>query len=125
MMEFVNFLTKQEVRPKSTLETLVLLLAPYAPHVAEELWQALGHATTLTYEPWPKFDPALTKADEIEIPVQVNGKMKARLTVPAEIDDVSLEKAAMADAKVQEALAGKSVKMVKVVPKRLVNIVVG
>jgi leucyl-tRNA synthetase len=105
------------------LEPLVLLLAPYAPHVAEELWAALGHKP-LAYHPWPKFDPALTKADEIEIPVQVNGKLKARLLVPAETDEKGLEAAALADPKVQEQIAGKTVKLVKVVPKRLVNIVV-
>ncbi|OWK38472.1 leucine--tRNA ligase [Fimbriiglobus ruber] len=124
MMEFTNHMTKLEVRPRKVLETFVLLLAPYAPHVAEELWAAFGHATTLAYEPWPKYDPALTKADEIEIPVQVNGKVKAKLMVPAEIDDKALEAVALADPRVQEQIAGKTVKMVKVVPKRLVNIVI-
>ena len=124
MMEFVNHVTKLEVRPRAVLDPFVLLLAPYAPHIAEELWAALGHGTTLAYEPWPKFDPALTKADEIEIPVQVNGKVKARLKVPAEVTDADLEAAAIADATVQAAIAGKTVKMVKVVPKKLVNIVV-
>ena len=97
MMEFVNHVTRLEVRPRSVLEPFVLLLAPYAPHIAEELWRALGHSDTLAYEPWPKFDPALAKADEIEVPVQVNGKLKARLKVPAEIDDQALEAAALAD----------------------------
>ena len=87
MMEFTNYFTKLEVRPRAVLETFVLLLAPFAPHIAEELWQVLGHDETLAYEPWPKFDPALTKADEIEVPVQINGKLKAELKVPAEIDD--------------------------------------
>ena len=87
----------------AVLEPFVLLLAPFAPHVAEELWRALGHTTTLAYEPWPTFDPALTKADEIEVPVQVNGKLKARLTVPAEIDDKALEAAALADETVKAA----------------------
>jgi leucyl-tRNA synthetase len=123
MMEFTNHLTKLDVRPKAVLEPFVLILAPYAPHVAEELWAALGHATTLAYEPWPKYDPALTKADEIEVPVQVNGKLKARLLVPAEIDDKSLEALALADEKVREAIGGKPLKMVKVVPRRLVNVV--
>jgi leucyl-tRNA synthetase len=125
MMEFTNHLTKQESRPRKVLEPFVLLLAPYAPHVAEELWAALGHTGTLAYEPWPTFDPALTKADEIEIPVQVNGKVKAKLLVPAETDEKGLEAAALADPKVKEQIAGKTVKLVKVVPKRLVNIVVG
>ena len=124
MMEFNNFLTKQSVRPKSVLTPFVLLLAPYAPHVAEELWSALGHTTTLAYEPWPQFDPALTKADEIEIPVQVNGKLKAKLLLPAETDNAGLEAAALADDGVKAALGGKSPRKVIVVPKKLVNVVV-
>ena len=63
----------------------MLLLAPFAPHLAEELWQALGHDETLAYEPWPKYDPALLKADEIEVPVQINGKLRGKVTVPADI----------------------------------------
>jgi leucyl-tRNA synthetase len=125
MMEFTNHMTRLEVRPKQVLDTLVLLLAPYAPHIAEELWAALGHPHTLAYAPWPGYDPALTKADEIEIPVQVNGKVRAKLMVAADIDDKALEAAALADAKVQEFVGGKPVKMVKVVPKRLVSVVVG
>jgi leucyl-tRNA synthetase len=113
------------VRPKRALDTFVLLLAPYAPHIAEELWATLAHPHTLVYEPWPGYDQALTKADEIEIPVQVNGKVRAKLMVAADIDDAALEAAALADAKVQEFVAGKPVKMVKVVPKRLVSVVVG
>ncbi len=103
----------------------MLLLAPFAPHLAEELWQALGHTTTLAYEPWPTFDPALAKADEIEVPVQVNGKVQARLTVPAEIDDKALEAAALADETVKAQIAGKTIKKVIVVPRKLVNLVVG
>jgi leucyl-tRNA synthetase len=125
MMEFTNHMTRLEVRPKKTLDTFVLLLAPYAPHIAEELWATLGHGKTLAYEPWPAYDPVLTKADEIEIPVQVNGKVRAKLMVAADIDDRALEAAALADAKVQEFVGGKPVKMVKVVPKRLVSVVVG
>jgi leucyl-tRNA synthetase len=125
MMEFVNHVNKLEARPRAVLEPFVLLLAPYAPHAAEELWRALGRGPTLAYEPWPAFDPALTKADEIEVPVQVNGKLKARLKVPAEVSDADLEAAAMADAAVQAAIAGKTVKLVKVVPRKLVNVVVG
>jgi leucyl-tRNA synthetase len=106
------------------LEPFVLLLAPYAPHVAEELWRVLGRTDTLAYEPWPAFDAELAKDDEIEVPVQVNGKLKARLKVPAEIDDAALEAAARADATVSAQLAGKTVKLVKVVPRKLVNFVV-
>jgi len=125
MMTFVNHVTQLEVRPRSVLEPFVLLLAPYAPHIAEELWRALGHGDTLAYEPWPKYDPRLAKADEIEVPVQINGKVKARLRVPAEIDDRDLEAAALADETVKAQIAGKTIKMVKVVPRKLVNVVVG
>ena len=90
-MEFVNHVTKMEVRPRSALEPFVLLLAPYAPHIAEELWKALGHTNTLAYAPWPKFDPALAAADEISVPVQINGKKVAVLKGPATIDAAALE----------------------------------
>jgi leucyl-tRNA synthetase len=118
-------LTRLEVRPKQVLDAFVLLLAPYAPHIAEELWATPGHEKTLAYAPWPAYDPALTKADEIEIPVQVNGKVRAKLMVDADIDDKAPEAAALADAKVQEHVGGKLVKMVKVAPERLVSVVVG
>ncbi len=124
MMELTNHLTKQEVRPLSVLKPFVLLLAPYAPHAAEELWAALGHGPTLAYEPWPAFDAELVKADEIEIPVQINGKLKAKLLVPAGIDTAGLEAAALADEAVKQALAGATPKKVIVVPKKLVNLVV-
>jgi leucyl-tRNA synthetase len=124
MMKFVNHVTAMAVRPRRILEPFVLLLSPYAPHIAEELWRALGHPHTLAYEPWPQFDPELAKDDEIEIPVQINGKLRTVLKVPADIDDAALEAAAMADAKVQESLAGKPVAKVIVRSKKLVNLVV-
>lgn len=125
LMELNNYLTgKLEVRPKSVLETFVLLLAPFAPHIAEELWQVLGHQTTLAHEAWPKFDPALVRDDEIEVPVMMGGKVKAKLMVPADIDAAGLEKLALADPKVQEAIGGKPVKKVIAKPKQMVNIVV-
>jgi leucyl-tRNA synthetase len=125
MMEFTNHLTPLEVRPRRVLEPFVLLLSPFAPHLAEELWYALGHANTLAYEPWPKWDAALVKAEEVEIPVQVNGKIKVKLTLPADLDAAGLEKAALADPRVQAQIAGKEVQKV-VVPARggLVSIVV-
>ncbi len=125
MMEFVNHVTKLDVRPRSVLEPFVLLLAPYAPHVAEELWAALGHGPTLAYAPWPTFDPELTKVAEIDVPVQINGKLRTVLKVPAEIDDAALEAAALADEKVKESLVGKTVKKTIVKSKKLVNLVVG
>jgi leucyl-tRNA synthetase len=124
MMEFTNHLTALAVRPRSVLEAFVLLLSPFAPHLAEELWQALGHTETLAYEPWPAFDPALTKEDEVEVPVQINGKVRVLLNVPAGLGKEELERVVLADTKVQALLAGKQRRKVIVVPGRLVNIVV-
>jgi leucyl-tRNA synthetase len=125
MMELTNELTRLSVRPRSVLETFVLLLAPFAPHIAEELWAALGHPQTLAYEPWPTFDEALTKEQEVEVPVQINGKLRSKVTVPADIDDESLKARALADEKIKGLLAGKTVRKIIIVPRKLVNIVTG
>jgi leucyl-tRNA synthetase len=122
LMEFTNAFTAQEVRPRRAMETFALLLAPMAPHVAEELWQVLGHNETLAYAPWPTFDPALLKDDEVEIPVQVNGKLRGRVTVPAGADRAALQAAARQG--IAALLEGKTIKKVIVVPGKLVNFVV-
>jgi len=124
MMEFVNYFTKQSTRPKSAMEQFVLLLSPYAPHIAEELWGLLGHDDTLAYESWPSYDESLTKDDTIEVPVQIKGKVRTKLNVPASISKNDLEAAALADSRVQELLADKEVVKTIVVPGRLVNFVV-
>ena len=82
MMEFTNFFTKCDVRPRAAMEQFVLLLSPFAPHLAEELWQLLGHDKTLAYEPWPTFDEAKLREDTVEMPVQISGKLRRRVTVP-------------------------------------------
>ena len=123
MMEFTNFMSGQETRSKSVLEQFILLLNPFAPHIAEELWQALGHSITLTYEPWPSYDPALLIEDTVEVPVQVNGKVRAKIIVPANSDAAALEAAARADETVQKNLEGKTVVKVVAVPGRLLNFV--
>jgi leucyl-tRNA synthetase len=125
MMELSNHLTREEVRSKSVLDTFVLLLSPFAPHLAEELWRVLGHAGTLAYESWPTFDATLTKADEIEVPVQINGKLRSKVTVAAGIDEKTLREIALAEQRIQELIAGKQIRKVIVVPGKLVNIVVG
>ncbi|MGE3809474.1 MAG: class I tRNA ligase family protein, partial [Gemmataceae bacterium] len=125
MMVFTNHLTKLEARPRAALETFVLLLAPFAPHLAEELWAALGHKETLAYATWPTFDATLIQADEVEVPVQLNGKVKSKLTVPAGIDAKALEELARGDDKIKSLLEGKQIKKVIVVPGKLVNIVAG
>ena len=100
------------------------LLSPFAPHLGEELWSAFGHATTLAYESWPAHDEALTRAEEIEVPVQVNGKLRSKITVPADSNEADLQAAALADERVRALLEGKQVRKVIVVPGKLVNIVV-
>jgi leucyl-tRNA synthetase len=124
MMEFTNFFLKCDVRPKSAMATFSLLLSPFAPHLAEEIWQTLGNPKTLAYEPWPTAEEKWLKDDTIEIPVQVNGKLRAQIRVPAEATPADLEAAARADVKVIENLAGKTIVKVVVVPKRMVNFVV-
>lgn len=108
LMEFTNFFTKETHRPRSVLEKFVLLLSPYAPHLAEELWQILGHTKTLAYEPWPTFEERWTKDDTIEVPVQISGKLRSTITVPAGADDATLEAAALANPRIQELIEGKS-----------------
>ncbi len=124
LMEFTNAFTSMDVRPKIAMETFTLLLAPMAPHVAEELWEILGHAESLAYEAWPSYDPALLKDAEIEVPVQINGKLKGRILVSADADQAALEKTAREDEKVAALIAGKTVRKVIVVPGKLVNFVV-
>ncbi len=124
MMEFVNYFTKESIRPKQGMESLVLLLSPYAPHMAEELWQALGHCQSLAYQPWPTFDESMTRSSEIEVPIQINGKLRAKLMVPAECNAEQLEVAARSHERLSEWLDGKQIVKAIVVPGRMVNFVV-
>jgi leucyl-tRNA synthetase len=124
MMEFTNFFTKQSVRPHAVMEQFVLILSPFAPHIAEELWQLLGHDRTLAYEPWPQYDEALTKDSEIEIPVQILGKLRSKVVVPAGSDQDTIVAAARADSRIAELLTGKQIVKTIVVPGKLVNFVV-
>ncbi len=124
LMEFVNSFTGQPVRPKSAMEAFVLLLSPFAPHLAEELWQILGHAGTLAYAPWPTFDPALLIDSEVDVPVQIGGKLKSRIRVPADVDSAALEAAAKADPKIAPLLEGKTIVKAVIIPGKLVNFVV-
>jgi leucyl-tRNA synthetase len=121
MMIFANHLSKHPVRPKSVIEKFVLILAPFAPHIAEELWEKLGHTDTLAYQPWPQYDKELVKEKEIELAVQVNGKIKGRITISADLpeEDIKLQ----AIAAVRTALAGKEPRRVIVVKPRIVSIV--
>ncbi len=125
-MEFVNFFTSQETRPRAAMETFTLLLSPMAPHIAEELWHILGNVKTLAYEPWPAFDPALLVEEHVEIPVQVNGKLRGRVVVAGRCrTQQAVEQVAREDSRIAVLLDGKTVRKVVVVPGKLVNFVVG
>ena len=127
MMVYVNEaedFAKSGGLPREYLEKFVLCLAPFAPHLGEELWQFLGHADTLAYEPWPKFDPAALVEDEVEVPVQVLGKLRGRIRVPVAATPDEMETAAKANADVAKFLEGKTIVKVIAVPKRMVNFVV-
>jgi len=126
MMIFVNEAYKWQTRPKGILEPFILLLSPFAPHIAEELWQRLGHKQTLAYEPWPEYDEELIKENTVEIVLQINGKVRGTIQVSREEAgkrDV-LEKIALESEAIQKRIAGKEIKKVIAVPNRLVNVVV-
>ena len=147
MMVFVNDAITWETKPVSVLREFLILLAPFAPHIAEELWEKLSTGCSpqstvhspqpaptgdsglrtrdsLSYAPWPKFDPALLVEDTLEIPVQVNGKLRVVIKVPANATQADLETAAKNSAEVKPFTDGKTIKKIIVVPKKLVNIVV-
>jgi len=124
MMEFTNQMGQHDPRPKSVLQPFVMLLSPFAPHLAEELWQLLGHEKTLAYEPWPQYDASKLVESEIEIPVQVNGKLRGRIKVPADADQATMQEIAEKDESVASRLEGKTIVKAIVVPGRMVNFVV-
>jgi leucyl-tRNA synthetase len=124
LMILVNDAHKAEHLPRALVEGTVLALAPFAPHLAEELWHRLGHADTLAYEPWPAYDPALVRDESVTVAVQVNGKLRATIEVPADADQASTLAVARAHEKVQAHLQGKTVRREVVIPGRLVNLVV-
>ena len=132
LMVFVNEAMTWQVRPRQVLRTFLLLLQPFAPHLAEELFAKIeprsGNGSVpspLPYEPWPSFDPALLVEAMLEIPVQVNGKLRDKILVPADASQEDIERAALACEKVKPFIEGKAIKKVIFVPKRLVNIAVG
>ena len=109
---------------RETLETLVRLLAPMMPHLAEELWQRLGHDELLADQPWPEADAALIVDDSVTIAVQVNGKLRATIELPRDSAREAAEQAALANEHVQRAMAGKAARKVIVVANRIINVVV-
>jgi leucyl-tRNA synthetase len=134
IMELVNVLhdmedaIAQNVIPVTLVaevqRSLVLLLAPFAPYLAHELWEMLGEKGNLLKAPWPKYDAALAKEEELEIPVQINGKLRSRIVVPADAAEDFIVERVLADEKVQSAIAGKQIVKTIFVPGKLVNLVV-
>ncbi|MGB6406651.1 MAG: leucine--tRNA ligase, partial [Planococcus donghaensis] len=125
MMVFINEGYKVDSIPKEYVEGFVKLLSPIAPHVAEELWEKLGHEGSVTYENWPQYDESKMIDDVIQVVVQVNGKVKTKLAIAKDSTKEELEAAALADDNVQKATDGKQIRKVIVIPGKLVNIVVG
>ncbi|MCQ4609920.1 leucine--tRNA ligase [Corynebacterium sp. CCUG 61414] len=126
LIEFTNYLTKTypSGAPRAAVTPLVQMVAPLAPHIAEELWAKLGHADTITFEPFPTFEESFLVDATIELPVQINGKVKARINVPTDASKEDTEAVALTDARVKELTDGKNVVKVIVVPGRMVNLVV-
>ncbi|CAI3486187.1 leucine--tRNA ligase [Enterococcus cecorum] len=123
MMVFVNEAYKADALPYAYIEGFVQLLAPIAPHIAEELWEILGNEGGISYVPWPTFDEAALVESEVEIVCQINGKVRAKLMVPVDSSKEALEELALANEQIKEHIAGKTVRKVIAVPNKLVNIV--
>jgi leucyl-tRNA synthetase len=123
MIELINEAYKAGGLSADQWARFAIILAPFAPHIAEELWWKLGHANSLAYEPWPEYDESLIREEQIELPVQIMGKVRGRITVPADADQSTTEAAALNDERVAKHLEGKMVRKVIIVPGKIVNIV--
>jgi leucyl-tRNA synthetase len=123
LMIYVNNLLKLSKRPKVTLENLTLLLAPFAPHMSEELWSLLSHSSSIFKEKWPDYIDELAKDKILEVPIQVNGKLRSKLFVSEEITEEEIKNLALIDDKVKSYTEGKNIKKVIYVKNKLLNIV--
>ena len=126
LIEYVNYLTKTYPKgaPRAAVEPLAQLVSPIAPHIAEEMWKRFGHEDTITYESFPEFDEKYLVDDEVEVPVQINGKVKARVMVPADADQATVVGIAQSDERIAQLTEGKNVVKEIYVPGRMVNLVV-
>ena len=125
LMVFINEGYKTEELPRKAMENFVQLLSPLAPHLAEELWSRLGYTESVTYVPWPEYDEAWTVEAEVEIVVQVNGKIVERAKISKDMDQEAMQQHSLSLPNVKQALEGKSIRKVIAVPGKLVNIVAG
>ncbi len=123
LMEYVNVLQKQRIVYRSEIETLLLMLAPFAPHCTEELWERIGGQFSIHAHPWPIFDPLLAQPEKLEIAVQVNGKTRDIIQAETDAAEDKIKALALAAPRVQRSVGGKHIKTVIYVPGRLVNIV--
>jgi leucyl-tRNA synthetase len=124
MMIFVNDFLNLEPKPRKAMETFILLLSPFAPHLGEELWQKLGYGRSIAYEPWPSYDEEKTKEDTVEVVGQVNGKIRTKFQVPLDLHEEELKKMAFDDPAIKKHVEGKTVVKTVVVRNKLVNVVV-
>jgi leucyl-tRNA synthetase len=125
LMEYLNTVRSESGVTAEALNPLVTMLAPFAPHMAEECWERMGHTESIFHAAWPEYHGALAQEDEIELVVQVNGRVRARVTVVQDIAEEDARALALADEGVAKHLAGKEIRKVIFVPGRLINIVVG
>jgi leucyl-tRNA synthetase len=124
MMIFVNAFTTAEAVPVSAMRTFLVLLNPFAPHLSSELWEKLKSPSDIAQQSWPAYDERFLIEDEIEIVIQVNGKLRASMKMPIAASEEQVKAAALSNPKIQQHVAGKSIRKVVVVPKKLVNVVV-
>jgi len=125
LIKLNNEMTGLDAIPRELAENFALMLAPFAPHVAEEIWERLGHHKSLARRPWPTYDPAKLVETMLELPVQVNGKLRDKISVPADADEMAILTAAENAEKVRPWVEGKTIRKKLYVPKKLVNFVVG
>jgi leucyl-tRNA synthetase len=132
MMELMNEITSFEPRSgedhdvfKFAIERVLLLLSPFSPHIAEELWEAVANSPSIFEQGWPEWDEEAAKEEQVELVVQVNGKVRAKIMISAGTPDDEIKKLALEDQKIKEIVAGKSVKKIIVVKGKLVNMVIG
>jgi leucyl-tRNA synthetase len=124
MMEFTNFFTRAQTRPIGAMKTFLVLLAPYAPHLCEELWHRLGETDSISKAAWPAWDESALVESVIEIPLQINGKLRSKMKIAVDAGKDAMLEQAKADATIAEQIAGKTIIKEIVVPGRLVNLVV-
>ena len=124
MMIFINAATKEDILPKEYAEGFIKLLSPVAPHISEELWNRLGHNDTITYEAWPAYDESKLVENTIELPVQVNGKVRATITIPVDANENEIKELAHANNNIKTQLEGKTVVKEIYVKNKIYNIVI-